>query len=52
MEERGEVFSGTTIKDTWTKPGGGWDLGREVGMARVGAVQGEYRQLYLNNNKN
>ena len=35
MEERGEVFSGTTIKDTWTKPRRGWKQGREVGMVGV-----------------
>ena len=29
--EKGEGFSGTTIKDTWTKPRWGWD----VGMAGV-----------------
>ena len=45
-----EGFSGTTIKDTWTKPrgvesgeggGDGWGGG--------GVVGGKYRQLYLNN---
>ena len=41
-------FSGTTIKDTWTKPRVGWSQGKEVGMAGVG---GKCRQLYLNNNK-
>ena len=36
-EEKGEWFSGTTIKDTWTKPsGGGSKGGREVGMSGVG----------------
>ena len=48
-----EGFSGTTIKDTWTKPrvggirGGSWGWlgwGREVGG-------GEGRTLYLNNDK-
>ena len=37
MGGRGEGFSGTTTKDTWTKPrGAGWKQGREVGMAGVG----------------
>ena len=50
--ERGKAFSGTTIKDTWTKPRVGWGQGMEVGMAAVGEVVGEKcRQLYLNNNK-
>ena len=32
---------------------GGWDQGREVGVAGVGrVVGGKWRQLYLNNNKN
>ena len=46
-------FSGTTIKDTWTKPRR-WKQGREVGMAGVerrGVVRGKCRQLQLNNNK-
>ena len=51
----GEGFSGTTIKDTWTKPrwGGGIRGQRtEEGMAGVGGVVGEKcTQLYLNNNK-
>ena len=39
MEEKGLGFSGTTIKDTWTKPRGGvWNWGREVGMAGEGEV--------------
>ena len=33
---KGEEFSGTTIKDTWTKPRQGWDQGWELGMAGVG----------------
>ena len=35
------------------KTKGGWrDKGKEVGMAGVGGVKGgEWRQLYLNNNK-
>ena len=35
---KGKGFSGTTIKDTWTKP-------RGVG------IRGKSRKLYLNNNK-
>ena len=34
--EKGEGFSGTTVKDTWTKPSGVWNQEREVGMAGVG----------------
>ena len=33
------------------KTKGGWDQGWEVGMAGVGESWGEWRQLYLNNNK-
>ena len=51
MGEKGEGFTGTIIKDTWTKPrgrgvtrGGRW--GR-LGWGRV--VRGKGRQLYLNN---
>ena len=41
----GEMFSGTTIKDTWTKPRGqGWKQGREVGLAGVGESDGEKMQ--------
>ena len=36
---RGERFSGTTIKDTWTKSRG-WNQEREVGMAGVGGTVG------------
>ena len=52
MGGKGEGFSGTTIKDTWTKPrglearegcGDGWGEG--------GVVGDKCRQLYLNNNK-
>ena len=40
-----EGFSGTSTKDTWTKPKVG------VGMAGwEGVVRGKWRQLYLNNN--
>ena len=30
-----EGFSGTTIKDTWTKPWERWKQGREGGLAQV-----------------
>ena len=36
MGEKGEEFSGTTPKDTWTKFKVGWNQGREVGMAGMG----------------
>ena len=51
--ERREGFSGTTIKNTWTKPRGGvWKQRREVGMAgREGEVGSKCRQLQVNNNK-
>ena len=33
---KGEGLTRTTIKDTWTKPGGGgWKQRRDVGMAGV-----------------
>ena len=35
-EGREEGFSGTIVKDTWTKPRWGWNQGREVGIAGVG----------------
>ena len=35
-----EGFSGATIKDTGTKPRGGWKQGREVGLAGVGGGRG------------
>ena len=47
----GEEFSGTSIKDTWTKPkedrikGGKWGW-----LGEGGVVMGKWRQLYLNNN--
>ena len=40
----GNRFSGTTIKDTWTKPRGGWKQGREVGLAGIGGSSGEKMQ--------
>ena len=42
--QRGEGFSGTTIKDTWTKPRGRVEAGREVGLAGVGWRGGEKMQ--------
>ena len=38
-----EGITGTTIKNTWTKPRGGWTWGREVGSAGVGWKDGEKR---------
>ena len=49
---RREGFSGTTIKDTWTKPKRGGIRRRRrgwLGSGRSGG--GKCRQLYLNNNK-
>ena len=47
-----EGFSGTTIKDTWTKPRGVESgEGGEGGWWGRGMVGGKCRQLYLNNNK-
>ena len=52
MEGKGEVFSGTYIKDTWTKPKWGRIKGGKWGwLGWVGVVGGEWKQLYLNNNK-
>ena len=49
----GEGFSGTTIKDTWTKPRrGGIRGGRWGWLGWMGVLGGKCRQLYLNNNKN
>ena len=51
-EKKGQGFSGTSIKDPWTKPKEGKDRGWEVWMAGVGGVvRGKWRPLYLNNNK-
>ena len=39
MGEKGEGFSGTTIKDTWTKPSGECGKqGGEVGFAWGGGI--------------
>ena len=40
----GEGFSGTTIKDTWTKPRRVWKQGREGGLAGVWQRGGEKMQ--------
>ena len=46
MGGRGEGFSGTAIKDTWTKPRGRGKQGRKVGLAGVGGNGGgKCRQL-------
>ena len=39
-----EEVSGTSIKDTWTKPKRGRDHGWEVGMAGVGSSSGEKKE--------
>ena len=50
--QRGEGFTGTTIKDTRTKPRGSGNRGRRWGWLGLGGVVGDKcRQLYLNNNK-
>ena len=47
-----EGFSGTSIKDTWTKPKGGRIKGGDWGwLGWREVVGGKWRQLYLNNNK-
>ena len=46
MGESGEGFSGTSIKDTWTKPRGcGSKGGRGVWLGSGGVVVGKCRQL-------
>ena len=35
MGGKEEGFSGTTIKDAWTKPRWEWKQGRKVGMVEV-----------------
>ena len=52
MGRIGEGFSGTTIKDTWTKPKEGGSRGGRWGwLAWEGVVGGKCGQLSLNNNK-
>ena len=53
MGGKGEGFSGTSIKDTWTKPKGGGIEGRNWGWLGWGwgLVGEKRRKLYLNNNK-
>ena len=47
-----EGFSGTSMKDTWTKTrGGGIRDGRWGCLGWGGLVGEKWRQLYLNNNK-
>ena len=45
MGEKGEGFTGTIIKDTWTITMRRWEQGRVVG-----GVGGKGRKLYLKNN--
>ena len=47
MGEKGEVFTGTIIKDTWTITNGGWKRGGRQG----GLGWGGKAENYLNNNK-
>ena len=48
--KKGKGFQGPCIKDPWTKQRGqGLGVGGGVGQGEV--VAGEWRQLYLNNNK-
>ena len=52
MGEKGEGFTGTTIKDTWTiTRGDGNRGGRWGGLGWWGGVGGKGRKLYLSNNK-
>ena len=45
--QRGEGFTGTTIKDTRTKSRGRVEVGREVGLAWVGWRDGEKMQTVV-----
>ena len=51
MGGKGERFSGTCIKDTWTKPkrGVGSKGGSGDNWCGGGVVGGKWRQLYLKN---
>ena len=52
MEEKGEGFTETIMKDIWTITRGGWKGGRKAGRSGVvGRVRRKGRKLYLNNNK-
>ena len=44
MGEKGEGFTGTSIKDTWTITRRGWKQGKEVGRAGVVGRAGGKRQ--------
>ena len=49
MGKEGRVFR-NNYKGHRDKTKGGWNQGREVGMAGWG-VRGNYRQVYFNNNE-
>ena len=51
MGEKGEGFTGATIKDTWTTTRGLEMGGRLGGLGWREGVRGKGRKLYLNNNK-
>ena len=52
MGEKGERFTGTTVKDTWTiTMGSGNSKGRWGRLGWWGGVGGKGRILYLNSNK-
>ena len=53
MGGKGEGFSGTCIKDTWTKPKGrvGSRVGSEDGWGGGGNGEKMETTVYLNNNK-
>ena len=52
MGGKGECFSGTTIRDTWTKPRGSGIRGGRWGWLGLQEEEGRKgRLLYLNNNK-
>ena len=51
MGEKGEEFSGTTIKDTWTKPTGGGIRGGRWGWLGWGSGGGK-KQTTLREQQN
>ena len=51
MVENGEGFTGTTIKDIWTKTRGGGNRGGRWGRLGWWGVVGEKAKNYSNNNK-